>query len=82
MAENDVQNHIYLLESWCVDKMKNLFYTDQTHNLVFDESTLLKSVDDLIEKSWIYPKKQYFEELLNLIETKKLAGKYLLLIGT
>lgn len=75
LAENDVQNDIYLLESWCVGKRKNLFYTDQALRLVFDESTLIKSLDDLIEKSWIYPKKEYFEELLSLIETKKLAGK-------
>ena len=75
MVEKYIQNDIYLLESWCVEKRKNLFYTDQDQKIAVDELSLSKSVDDLIEKSWIYPNKEYFDELLILVETKKISGK-------
>ncbi len=78
--KQDFQIDVLVLENWCVEKrrhMCNITNEIKTNNKADeDEENLIKFVDSLIEKAWIYGNNQYFKELFNLVETKKINGIY------
>lgn len=81
-----IQANILILENWCVEKRKQLYFNDSTDSKkANDQPTVMNSmtkenlsaaVDDLIEKAWIYGSDCYFDQLIRLIELKKMDVDY------
>ena len=77
------QSNNYLLENWSNERRKKSFYTSNQNsvdisfmvNFNLDEpESCLKLADLLIEKSWINNEKAYLNNLISLVESKKISG--------
>ena len=76
-----------MLENWSNERRKKSFYSSNQNsvdtsfmvNFNLDEpESCLKLADLLIEKSWINNEKTYLNNLIGLVESRKISGMILL----